>query len=306
MPEYHSHAMPTYNKTFILLHNSVITPLEHGEEEFHVELRGPFFNDSYSNFEKLPIAKKTFSDRTPIGKRTIYKKQGTLNASKKHLNVFNSLSSSESATGSEDNLDHSIRGNHHHYHRSRWEEDRSKIFRHKLQEGYNLLSKISGEDESLSEFQQQKSSVFSSVDKAHHLHHGGRGVNPSWTTNNGNYAKHPSSPSVILYSYQNPPLSLPPSGGYRKHSGHSSLPVEFRPTLIKTPTLPPIGQMPAAEMDENCNGNQQQILAPQNVARHKSAACEGTTASEEVSPPPGRTKEQVLTTRQKLSSESYA
>ena len=107
---------------------------------------------------------------------------------------------------------------------------------HKLQENKNISQFIGDKNTKLG----RKSSLnLSSIDK---LHGANRQSLPSkGDQNEENYRSH-----VLLYSYQNPPFSMPPSGGCRKTSGHASLPTDFRSSMTKA--LPPISAKTAQNL----------------------------------------------------------
>lgn len=172
--------------------------------------------------EKLPSRTRTASGR--MTGKDIYEDKAHGSLGYENLAPFSKSPFSEPNDHTLDNLDHASAS------RRRWEEDRSKIFRHKLQEGTGRLFKLATENTP----QLDRNSRYNpnSIDK---LHHGANQPSKS----SGVDQKQKKCSSVILYSYQNPPFSLPPSAGCRKPTGHSSLPIEYRSSLMKT--LPPIG-----------------------------------------------------------------
>ena len=249
-----------------------------------MELKGPFHHLQFiSNVEKPPARTRTACARMTgdinKGDKGHNARFSKVNTDKRPIGVF---SSPDSTNESQDYFEkNSICSR-------RWEEDRSKIFRHKLQE-CNRLMKMSENNVLLD----QKSSNSSSIDKLH-------GANLS--SLNGCVNSQLKQPPVILYSYQNPPLSLPPSGGCRKPSGHSSLPMELRSSMIKT--LPPIGikmegdkeqQRDGLKMDSaNNNASNAEIFQDSNTL-----TSDGVTSS--VS-----TSKHERSLRRKLSGESVA
>ena len=182
---------------------------------------------------------------------------------------------------------------HRKYGRRKWEEDRSIVFRHKLKEGKNLFKLIENSARPPS-----KSSVLSSIDKILH-------DEESATTSQGDQKQFGStSSSVILYSYQNPPFSMPPSGGCRKQSGHSSLPAEFRSSVT---TLPPIGSKlddGGIQINEGAKIDSHQISDEFNygcsISNNSSITTENVTNPESSS----NKSEHIL--RRRLSGESVA
>ena len=195
-------------------------------------------------------------------------------------NPANSITSLDSA-------DHRIYG------RRKWEEDRSIIFRHRLKEGKNLFKLIENSTRPHS-----KSSVLSSIDK---ILHDEESASPSQCEQN-QIGSTPSS--VILYTYQNPPFSMPPSGGCRKQYGHSSLPTEFRSSVT---TLPPIGIKiddggiqinEDAKIDSHQNGDEFDYAS--SISNNSSITTDNVT-NPESSPNKG---EHIL--RRRLSGESVA
>ena len=196
--------------------------MEHHQlsKDYQIQLHDNF-QHSNDTKEKFPIRSRTNSGCASNNKLF----------SEKTLSISSLQNVVESKCDTSGNSANSITSlgsaDHRKYGRRKWEEDRSIIFRHKLKEGKNLFKLIEN-----SARPHTKSSVLSSIDK---ILHDEESASTSQCEQNqiGSTAS-----SVILYSYQNPPFSMPPSGGCRKQSGHSSLPAEFRSSVT---TLPPIG-----------------------------------------------------------------
>ena len=199
---------------------------DESQEDYHVELRGPFYHTK-NNSEKVAVRTRTASGRMD-SKDHCYGEKSHYTLGQEYFDTLplgTTAFSNSNSNSSIDNLGHSqVSG------RRRWEEDRSKIFRHKLQESKHLL-KLTEKNPSALE---RKSLDISSIDKLH-----GATKSSSNSSSVVAHQKEKKCSSVILYSYQNPPFSLPPSGGCRKSSGHSSLPIEYRNSMVKA--LPPIG-----------------------------------------------------------------
>ena len=198
--------------------------LEHNafSEDYHVELRGPFYQTKTNATEKHQSRTRTASGR--MTGKDVCEDKAHISLGHESLSPFSKSPFSEVNGFTLDNLGHTSAG------RKRWEEDRSKIFRHKLQDGTGRLLKLAAESTPL--LYRNPRCNPTSIDTLQH------GANHPLKSS-GVDQKQKKCSSVILYSYQNPPFSLPPSGGCRKPTGHSSLPIEFRSSVMKT--LPPIG-----------------------------------------------------------------
>ena len=136
------------------------------------------------------------------------------------------FSNSAFADSSNRTFEDSIQSNHGN--RRKWEEERSKLFRHKLEESKNISKFVGDKNPKLV----RKSSLnLSSIDKL-------QGASKISLPSSGDQKDNDYRSSVLVYSYQNPPFSLPSSGGCRKASDHTSLPMDFRSSIAKA--LPPI------------------------------------------------------------------
>jgi len=203
-----------------------------------------------------------------------------------NLSSYTKSPFSESNAHTVDSLNHASAG------RRRWEEDRSKIFRHKLQEGTGRLLKLAAENTSPLDRNSRYNPT--SIDNLHH------GANQPSKSSGVDQKK---CSSVILYSYQNPPFSMPPSGGCRKPTGHSSLPIEFRSSLMKT--LPPIGIKVDDDKEQTAIGNRIDSTHNNKADNQTSIVKNNTLRAEGVSSPNSSSNhEQIL--RRQLSGESAA
>ena len=245
------------------------------------------FQHSNDTKEKFPIRSRTNSGCANNNKLISEK---TLSISSLQNVVESKCDTSGNSANSITSLDSA---DHRKYGRRKWEEDRSIVFRHKLKEGKNLFKLIEN-----SKRPQTKSSVLSSIDK---ILHDEEYVSPSQCEQKQIGS---ASSSVILYSYQNPPFSMPPSGGCRKQHGHSSLPAEFRSSVT---TLPPIGikiddggiQINEGAM-KNSHQNNDEFNYASSISNNSSITSDNVTNPESSS----NKGEHIL--RRRLSGESVA
>ena len=189
-------------------------------EDFLIELRGPFHNSRNAS-EKGSSCSRNSSECLSDHFNSSEKSSSFLN--NENSGIF---SSSAFADSSILTFEDSMQSNHGK--KRRWEEERSKLFRHKLEESKNISKFVGDKNHKLG----RKASLnLSSIDKIQGASK--FSLPPSSDQKDTNYRS-----SVLLYSYQNPPFSLPPSGGCRKTSDHTSLPMDFRSSVAKA--LPPI------------------------------------------------------------------
>ena len=198
------------------------------QEDFRIELRGPF-----------PTSRNTSERGSSRSRNSSGSLSDRLNSSVKSSPfVINEKSGifDKSAIPDSSNLNFDDSMQATHKSRRRWEEDRSKLFRHKLQENKNI-SQFTGDRNS--KLGRKSSLNLSSIDKLH-------GANKQSLPSKGDQNERDYRSHVLLYSYQNPPFSMPPSGGCRKTSGHASLPTDFRSSMTKA--LPPISAKTAQNL----------------------------------------------------------
>ena len=255
-------------------------------KDYQIQLRD-HFQHSNETKEKFPIRSRTNSGCANNNKLF----------SEKMLSISslkNVVESKYDTSGNSANSITSLDGaDHRKYGRRKWEEDRSIVFRHKLKEGKNLFKLIENSARPPS-----KSSVLSSIDKILH-------DEESASTSQGEQKQIGStSSSVILYSYQNPPFSMPPSGGCRKQSGHSSLPAEFRSSVT---TLPPIGvniDDGGIQINEGAKIDSHQNCDESNYA--SSISNNSSITTDNVTNPESSSNKSEHILRRRLSGESVA
>ena len=198
------------------------------QEDFRIELRGPFptsRNTSERGSSRSRNSSGCLSDRL---NSSVKSSPFVIN---ENAGIFDNSAIPDS---SKLNFGDSMQATHKS--RRRWEEDRSKLFRHKLQENKNI-SQFTGDRNS--KLGRKSSLNLSSIDKLH-------GANRQSLPSKGDQNEEDYRSHVLLYSYQNPPFSMPPSGGCRKTSGHASLPTDFRSSMTKA--LPPISAKTAQNL----------------------------------------------------------